>query len=260
MATMVGLAPLVVACEEGGTSADATVVVPAAGGVDGEGGSTDTSPSSDSDDPVPSDADDDSDQDNIRAADDNCPSVFNPDQSEDACDGTKDEFDDENPCGFSAEAQAMRDNGDESTNTIGLLCRPAEGTLPLDGLGAVIFDDGKFVFIDVSDDELDTLRGNGVHIEEVDTVGTVTPEILIEARIKLDPAHALATADTDHLAEVDPEVLLTVPDDVIAELPDDTLAALPADFWTKARPSTIDVVGKDRLVRANPDVTPATNG
>ncbi|MEZ5408270.1 MAG: hypothetical protein R2761_09605 [Acidimicrobiales bacterium] len=248
------LVPLVVACEEAGdTSAGGTVALLA----DGEEGSSTTSSGSGgstADARVTHDPDDDSDQDDIPAAEDNCPDVFNPGQSAKDCDETKDEFDGPNPCGAANELAQLTDNGDEETHTV-IYCLVEGDDPPPFGFGTVVLVDGPWVFVDVSDDELDNLRGQGEAIEEVDTVGTVTPERLIEARITLDPTHALETADTDHLPAVDPNVLLEVPDEAIADLPDDTLAALPTDYWTAARPSTIEVVGKDRLIRINPDPT-----
>lgn len=248
-----GLMLALVACDST-TSTEGTTAA-SAGSRSGQSTASSGSGQGGSDEAAQRDPDDDSDQDGVPAADDNCDGVFNPEQSDKACDGTKDEFDGQNPCGATHELRQVTDNGDERTLTVVSYCLEVGDDPPLGGLGTVILEDGEKMFIDVTDEELDTLRGRGVRIEPVDTVGAVTPEQLIEARIELDPNHALETADTDHLAEVDPNVLLTVPDDAIAELPDDALAALPTDFWTKAPTSTIEEVGKDRIVRVNPDAT-----
>lgn len=199
----------------------------------------------------------DRDQDGV--TDDNCPGAGNLEQTDTDGDGKGDPCDDrqsldEGACGVGAAIGQARDSGDSEKNLLcGTPMTTQPGRNPL-GLGTIIATTEQYLLIDVTDDELDTVRKGGTEIVVVDQLVGLTPSDLVELRIKHDPTTALDTVKPAALSGVSPDVLAKVPPDELAAQPDATVAAVPTRFWLEAAPATVDKVGRDRLTRLRPDI------
>lgn len=188
---------------------------------------------------------------------DNCPGLFNPDQSDDDADGIGDACDDavipRDVCASTGAAtQEIANSGDSTYVTI---CQPLTFDDPPDslaGLGTVILVTDEYLIIDLTLPEIETARERGLETVVTGTVAGREASELIELRLERDPTTALNTVDREALASVEPEAIGRVPAEVLAAQPDATLAAIPDDFWAGAPEATLDAIGQDRLVAINP--------
>lgn len=200
------------------------------------------------------------DQDDDGVIEDNCPGVQNLDQVDSDGDGVGDACDDpegldKNSCGLLPILAVARKSGDVDRT---IACSEPKmgkpGGNPLE-VGDVLLSTDEFVIIDLTPDELATLQGEDTETVIVDSPAGLSASDFVELRIKRDPTTALDTVEPSALAGVSPEVLAQVPPEELAAQPDETLAAVPERFWQTAAPSTIDRIGRDRVIRLRPDIS-----
>lgn len=188
---------------------------------------------------------------------DNCPGLFNPDQSDDDADGIGDACDDavtpRDVCATAgAAAQEIANSGDDGYVTI---CQPMTSKNPpgyLAGLGTRLVLTDEYLIIDLTPAELETASERGLETVVTDSLAGRQAADLIELRLDRDPTTALTTVDPDALADVEPEAIARVPADVLAAQPDAVLAAISDEFWIDAPEATVEAVGRERLIAINP--------
>ena len=207
--------------------------------------------------------DTDGDQDGVSDASDNCPTVFNPSQSnldgDDKGDHCDERFDLPDECGAFDEviqvaAATVPGTGGGDTETQPLCVSVT--SLPIiqeavPGVPPLIVTE-TYAVIDVSMEQLIAIEGEGVEIIATDAFAGIDAVELIEARIVSQPAVALETVVVDFLPDVSPEVLELVPDEQVAAQPDETLEAFPQVYWVEVRLSVIDLVGAERIIEFDP--------